>query len=487
MRGKTVLLFLLAGWLAACAIRTAPPGGRPAAAEEEFEKWHAAAVAEFRKMHWHGWKEAAALCQRALAQREDRAVRQLLFDSQALLTLREWSLRIPFSVSSNSIEECLEKIPTPANRVVALLLGAAWKNPTNLSNSFRIHAVPELAGSAFTLDAGGDYRFYLYILWLEATEKISDSQRAWSEFFTRFPDSNLAFFLRPNAAPETIDQALAAYPDFAELYLRRGERYSQDRKYSSARRDYEQALQWMPALTPAWNGLGSLFYRLDEFDRALSSYDRALEAAPADGVALFGRGVCLNELGRVAEADAVFRQLIEQQPLYHGEAFYYLALNQYNSGNRPGARRDLDIARTFIPDSVEVNMLSGVMRLEQEKWDDAERDFLAVLKQNNGIGDAYYYLGEIDRAQGRLEAAGQRYFDAGECYVRIAENFGQRMAEIAASDLDEELRRRWQEKISGQRLRFRKEASAKLARILGEIAPGLRRDAIEGLQARLAQ
>ncbi|MFQ3630614.1 tetratricopeptide repeat protein, partial [Roseiflexus sp.] len=73
---------------------------------------------------------------------------------------------------------------------------------------------------------------------------------------------------------------LETYPQCLEAHQILGEAHLANRQYEEARADFERVLQFDPEHIPALVGLGMTCERLGQLDRAISSFERALEIKP---------------------------------------------------------------------------------------------------------------------------------------------------------------------------------------------------------------
>src|SRR5262249_34763422 len=111
----------------------------------------------------------------------------------------------------------------------------------------------------------------------------------------RFPD-----FVAPVVPPALVSGPSLERQD-------RGRRLLQAGDLRNAEREFEIALKVVPAFHPAETGLGYVELARRDAKAALSHFDRALEAAPADAAPLVGRAQALVALNREADALAAYQ------------------------------------------------------------------------------------------------------------------------------------------------------------------------------------
>jgi tetratricopeptide (TPR) repeat protein len=395
---------------------------------------------EFAKMHWRGWENAAAFYEEALAASDEAELRQKLITACILLSLRETELSFPNGSWIKKAEELLPHVQAEPNSTYLALAREKLRHLT-LSRGVPVApGVPELGKNTWPRESGSALSHYLYVQFLQLVSDRDTIERyiaEENEFRRLHGNSNLAVFLR-SWTPEEMDEKLAAFPDFAEMYKLRGDWRNSGKKYRAALADYQRAMEAMPVLFKASNAMGTLWYSLEEYEQAQLQYGRTLEIVPLEPTALFGRAICLSELRRYEESDQALREMIEKQTLYHGEANYYLAKNSYYRQRWTETRSYLDLAAAYIPDSPEMNMLSGLLYLDQGQTGKAELDFRKVLEQQPQHAEAWYFLGQAAYQEKKTREARQNFQAAIENFRRELANFDARLAKLkseAGTDL----------------------------------------------------
>jgi tetratricopeptide (TPR) repeat protein len=67
-------------------------------------------------------------------------------------------------------------------------------------------------------------------------------------------------------------------------------------KYQEALASYDKAIQFKPDKHEAWYGRGIALRKLEQYQEAIASYDKAIQFKPDFYEAWLGRGVALAEL-----------------------------------------------------------------------------------------------------------------------------------------------------------------------------------------------
>lgn len=419
---------------------------------------------EFAKMHWRGWKNAAGYYQEALARRDEPELRQRLFTVCILISLRETEMFFRDESWLKKAEELLPQIPAaPFTAYLAIAQKKYFAHSLNPGGF--AHKTLELEKYPLARETEPPLHHYLYLqfLGLNATsDMIEKFIGEKNEFLKLHDDSNLAVFMRLYT-PQEMDEKLASFPDFAEMYKLRGDWRNSGKKYQAALADYQRAAEAMPVLYKARNAMATLCYSLQEYEQALLHYGQTLEIFPLEPTALFGRAICLSELRRYDESDRALREMIEKQSFYHGEANYYLAKNSYYRQRPEETRSYLALAAAYIPDSPEMNMLSGLLYLDRGQPDRAALDLRKVLEQEPDHAEAWFFLGLAALQEKKIRAA-RSYFQAAiENFSRELGNFDARLAEMKAKEESDPYQRNYYLKRQRQRSAYVREAIERLA------------------------
>ncbi|MCP4486290.1 MAG: tetratricopeptide repeat protein [Gammaproteobacteria bacterium] len=191
------------------------------------------------------------------------------------------------------------------------------------------------------------------------------------------------------------------------------------RKIAETYPDRAYAL-YLHGMIAAQNGLA---------DEALAHIDRALSIEEIDG-AHSARAKLLLKLGRHQEAVISLEKAVERLPDDQDLRLTYARLlvdvKQYEK-----ARAEFERLHQASPNDVELLYTLGLLSLESQRPDDAERYLLMLVKKGKRKGEAQYYLGRVqegykhyDDAIGWYEKVhdGQFQFDA---RLRIADMLGQ--------------------------------------------------------------
>ncbi|WP_372400108.1 tetratricopeptide repeat protein [Azospirillum sp. HJ39] len=133
-----------------------------------------------------------------------------------------------------------------------------------------------------------------------------------------------------------------------------------------------------------WAGLADLRQRQGRIDAALKGWGRALALEPRRADWRYNLGNALHAAGRLAEADAAYRQAVEDDPT--------LALAAFNRGYAALARGDLATGWTGLEARFAAGQALPDRRFRIPAWDGGDPTGKTVLVwREQGIGDELMY------------------------------------------------------------------------------------------------
>ena len=104
-----------------------------------------------------------------------------------------------------------------------------------------------------------------------------------------------------------------------------------------------------PDAHDAWYNRGIALGNLGRFEKAIASYDQAVQIKPDDHKAWYNRGYALGNLDRLEEAIASYDQAIKIKPDFH-QAWYNKACRYALQGNVEQAIENLQQAINLSPE-----------------------------------------------------------------------------------------------------------------------------------------
>jgi len=203
-----------------------------------------------------------------------------------------------------------------------------------------------------------------------------------------------------------LSTALLVLADFASTPEASAE--SRRRSFEAA----ERAVELDPELPDGY--LARAFIRQVmnwDFGGARADIERAVALAPGDVRANRDRGQILSVLGHFGDAVETLRKVVDLDPL-DGQAWTMLGLATSAQGDIAGARVAFERARAIIPDGLwnylgELSLLEGQPAAALAAFERAPEDVWRTM----GIALARYDLGQVQAAQGALDALTTRYAD----------------------------------------------------------------------------
>jgi len=234
--------------------------------------------------------------------------------------------------------------------------------------------------------ASTDFDAYLYLSLHSAFAAISEDiadEEDRKRFLDIFPDSNLmGFKMLTGLIPDQdgLQKWLAEHPEFYEAHFYLGELALSSGLMLSAERHYLQAFEKIPDSTSLAISLSKVYFHSEELEKSLAYDVKALELAPTYRDALLGQAMCLAYLGRHPESLAVLNKMLELGKYYIGETWYWTAWNHNELESMPEARDSIDKARHYLIGHNDVSTLDGIISYKQQRFDDAEQDFLEALR-----------------------------------------------------------------------------------------------------------
>jgi tetratricopeptide (TPR) repeat protein len=174
--------------------------------------------------------------------------------------------------------------------------------------------------------------------------------------------------------------------------------YNSERTYPQAIENYSKLLELYPESRSAGHELGNIYYAIEDWDKAISYYELCLRNKSTflgsyDYLACAYRAKGGND--KALEALKAYLKNIADSAFVHFDlAHHFLCLGQYEA-----ASGELDKAMSFNPTHMYNAYYRGLMALYLEKWEDAEKEFRALLEEKEPEG---WYRGTYGMSALRL-------------------------------------------------------------------------------------
>jgi tetratricopeptide (TPR) repeat protein len=175
--------------------------------------------------------------------------------------------------------------------------------------------------------------------------------------------------------------------------------------------NFTQVLQWV--------GHAKAFEKLNQYDEAVSIYDRGLTQHPQDFRLWHERGLALARLGRFEEAISSYDRAYELKPtqrdLAHERGDALLKLERYEE-----AIASFNVYLNYVPNSGHVLSDKGYVLYQLNRYEEALQALNKALNANDGDRNAKAYahsyqiaalqkLGQLEAALKSCQTALQRY------------------------------------------------------------------------------
>jgi predicted O-linked N-acetylglucosamine transferase (SPINDLY family) len=154
-------------------------------------------------------------------------------------------------------------------------------------------------------------------------------------------------------------------------------------------------------------------------------------AAQAHIATLFGRAVALHQAGRLAEAEPLYRQVLDAQPR-HFDSLHLLGVIQYQRGDCHEAVRQIDLALGVNPGVAAAHNNRGSALKDLGRAGEALASFERAIALKPDYAEAFYNRGNTLRDLGRLADAVASHDRAVALRPDYAEAFGNRGSALKA-------------------------------------------------------
>lgn len=403
--------------------------------------------AEFSKQHLYGWRQAEAAYTRAYQLDKRDSIHERILLTRLLIATREEDEDVPGRGLDDIIQDlCLEPLEGRRKAICEIArsyrqgFGAAfWRERTD-------RPAP-LDASLFAISES-PLEAYLYTLY----SKVFGTRAEWNAAnnpYEKFKDSPL--FIYFTLGPDTlkkIGDPEKAFPDFAELLAFVAEVHFQNQRYKEARAYFSKVLTLVPDYTRANNGLANIYlFVLEDYDNALKTYEATLKRDPWNTAALFGKGASLHHLGSFEESISVLETMLGTDltrkgrtsdlnvRYYRGEGRYFQAYDYHLLRQPEQARAHIDLAKKDLPESPEINYLSGLLYFNENRLEEATQDFVSVLRVAPSSCYANYYLGLI-YANSNQDRMLTSFIGTASCLVSSINNLEKNIQHLATLDVE---------------------------------------------------
>jgi tetratricopeptide (TPR) repeat protein len=231
---------------------------------------------------------------------------------------------------------------------------------------------------------------------------------------------------------ERLAELLAANPRFMEVEYWLGLFAVGQRKLNDADAHFEAAYGWRQQWPSLTQSIANVAMTSEEFDRALTFYDRTLELEPKAVDALIGRVRALTFLGKAEDAVASADRLIAIG-WYVGDARYWRAFNENELERYDEAWSDVEAANR-LQINAEVPKLAGLIAYHRQQLEISRDKFQLAHTRNQNDCETFFYLGIVNAELRAWQPTAEILPNAALCLQVNEENYRKEIAAIESSD-----------------------------------------------------
>jgi tetratricopeptide (TPR) repeat protein len=271
-----------------------------------------------------------------------------------------------------------------------------------------------------------------------------------------FPQSLLIEYklsLCPNENYESLEELLKKESRFYEIYYFLGEQALRQKRLITAEKNFLKCFEHIPESLPTVISLAGIYFALEELEKSLSFYEKALSLIPEFREALLGKAICLSYMERHKEAIEVCNEILNLGGYYLGDTHYWLAWNLNELERLDEAWENAEKSKTYLVGYSQVFSLAGVIAYKRGEKEIAEKNFLEALRLDPNNCEAAFYLGKIYADYKEWAKSGEYYETAALCQYGKELAIERDLAEIEDSDFSEE---RKQKLIAKKKVRLKR-------------------------------
>jgi tetratricopeptide (TPR) repeat protein len=231
---------------------------------------------------------------------------------------------------------------------------------------------------------------------------------------------------------ERLGELAAANPRFIEVEYWVGLFAVGQRKLNDADAHFEAAYGWRQQWPSLTQSIANVAMTSEEFERALTFYDRTLELEPKAVDALLGRVRALTFLGKAEDAIATADRLIAIG-WYVGDARYWRAFNENELERYDEAWSDVEAANR-LQINADVPKLAGLIAYRRQQLEVSRDKFQLAHTRNQNDCETFFYLGIVNAELRAWQPTTEILPNAVLCLQVNEENYRKEMASIESSD-----------------------------------------------------
>jgi tetratricopeptide (TPR) repeat protein len=231
--------------------------------------------------------------------------------------------------------------------------------------------------------------------------------------------------------PAAIIELRTQDPRFAEVSYYLGLHAVAQRKLDDADRHFEEAYAWRTQWPSVTQSIGNVAMTSEEFERALTFYNRTLEMEPRAVDALLGKTRALTYLGRNTDAIATTDELIAIR-WFVGDARYWRALNEAELEQYEVGWTDIEAAAKLVINA-DVPKLAGLIAYRRQLLEVSRGRFELAHTRNPNDCETTFYLGVVQAEMRAWQPTAQVLETAASCLAANEIAYKNEIAAIEAS------------------------------------------------------
>ncbi|MEM1395357.1 MAG: tetratricopeptide repeat protein [Cyanobacteria bacterium P01_H01_bin.150] len=190
----------------------------------------------------------------------------------------------------------------------------------------------------------------------------------------------------------------------AELLREQGRILDAAEEYESALTAFDKGIEIKPDYHQAWGNRGSTLGELGRLEEAVASYDKAVEIKPDNHLAWNNRGIALRKLERLEESVASYDKAVEIKPDYY-QAWNNRGIALRKLGRLEEAVASYDKALEIKPDNHLACYIRGIVLSKLGRLEEAVASYDKALEIKPDYHLAWYSCGITLGVLERLEEA----------------------------------------------------------------------------------
>jgi tetratricopeptide (TPR) repeat protein len=268
-----------------------------------------------------------------------------------------------------------------------------------------------------------------------ASEARSQSLDQLLEPIGAFRDTPLITYKRAvcrSIETARIEKLFTDDPRFLETRYHLGVAAVAGQKLDDAEKRFDEAYAWRtewPALTQS---IANVAMSAEDFDRALTFYERTLQLEPHAVDAMLGKVRSLTYLGKSLDAIATTDVLLKER-WFLGDAYYWRALNEAELERLDAAWADVESAGKLWVNA-DVAKLAGLIAYRRHELPVARTKFDEAHRLNRGDCETGYYLGVVLAELADWPRTATVLVEAGTCLQSAERAYQEEIAAIRASN-----------------------------------------------------